>query len=154
MLRKRNFLPLTTFANENFQIDPSVAMQMHQLQTIARWDVIVPKPHTFCDSHVLIYSLDTRSLPLHKNEVFLDYNLKTTHILCFNETHFNTLMFNKTSLNIDTRTHSMISLNGQNGTMIIYDNFTTLSSHETFTSLGLNILQQHSMQIQERLFIY
>jgi predicted transglutaminase-like protease len=29
----------------------------------------------------------------------------------------------------------MISVNGQNGTMIIYDNFTTLSSHETFTSL-------------------
>jgi len=26
-------------------------------------------------------------------------------------------------------------VNGQNGTMIIYDNFTTLSSHETFTSL-------------------
>ncbi len=30
----------------------------------------------------------------------------------------------------------MISVNGRNGTMIIYDNFTTLSSHETFTSLG------------------
>jgi hypothetical protein len=26
-------------------------------------------------------------------------------------------------------------VNGQNGTMIIYDNFTTLSPHETFTSL-------------------
>jgi hypothetical protein len=31
----------------------------------------------------------------------------------------------------------MISVNDQNGTMIIYDNFvTTLSSHETFTYLG------------------
>jgi hypothetical protein len=30
----------------------------------------------------------------------------------------------------------MISVNGRTGTMIIYDNFTTLSSHETFTSLG------------------
>ncbi len=45
-------------------------------------------------------------------------------------------MSNNTSLNIDTITHSMISVNGRNGTMIIYDNFTTLSSHETFTSLG------------------
>jgi hypothetical protein len=26
-------------------------------------------------------------------------------------------------------------VNGRNGTMMIYDNFTTLSSHETFTSL-------------------
>jgi hypothetical protein len=30
----------------------------------------------------------------------------------------------------------MISVNGQNDTMIIYDNFTTLSSKEIFTSLG------------------
>jgi len=45
-------------------------------------------------------------------------------------------MSNNTSLNIDTIAHSMISVNGRNGTMIIYDNFTTLSSHETFISLG------------------
>ncbi len=96
---------------------------------------ILPKPHTFCDSHVLIYFLNIRSLLLHKNDVFSNYNLKIAHILCFNETHFNTLTSNNTSLNVDTRTHSMISVNGQNGTMIIYDNFTTLSSHETFTSL-------------------
>jgi hypothetical protein len=30
----------------------------------------------------------------------------------------------------------MTSVNGQNGSMIIYDNFITLSLHETFTSLG------------------
>ncbi len=75
-------------------------------------------------------------MPLHKNDVFSEYNLKIAHILCFNETHFNTLMFNNTSSNIDTRTHSMINVNGRNGTMIIYDNFTTLWSHETFTFLG------------------
>ncbi len=34
----------------------------------------------------------------------------------------------------------MISVNGQNGTMIIYDNFTTLSSHETFTFLGVEYI--------------
>jgi hypothetical protein len=45
-------------------------------------------------------------------------------------------MFYNTSSNIDTKTHSMISVNGRNGTMIIYDNFTTLSSHEIVTSLG------------------
>jgi len=44
-------------------------------------------------------------------------------------------MFNNTSLNIDARTHLMINVNGWNGTMIIYDNFTSLSSHKTFTSL-------------------
>ncbi len=45
-------------------------------------------------------------------------------------------MSNNTSLNIDTRTHSMISVSGRNSTIIIHDNFTTLSSHKTFTSLG------------------
>jgi len=103
--------------------------------------LLVPKPHTFSDSHVLIYSLNTRSLILHKNDVFSDYNLKMAHILCLNETHFNTLTSNNTSLNTDTRTHSMISVNGQNGIMIIYDNSTTLSSHETFTSLYCNNIQ-------------
>jgi hypothetical protein len=64
-----------------FQIDPSVIMEMCWLQTIARWDVLVPKPHTFCYLHVLIYSFNTRSLLLHKNDVFLDYNFKTAHIV-------------------------------------------------------------------------
>jgi hypothetical protein len=87
-----------------FQIDQSVAMEMRQLQTTTRWNVLVPKSYTFCNSHVLIYFLNTKSLPLHKNDVFSDYNTKTIHILCFNETHFNTLTSNNTSLNIDTRT--------------------------------------------------
>ncbi len=98
-------------------------------------DVLVLKPHTFCNSHVLIYSLNTESLLLHKNNVFSNYNLKTTHILCFNETHFNTLMFDNTSSNIDTMTLSTTNVNGQNGTIITYNNFTTLSSHKNFTSL-------------------
>jgi len=87
-----------------FQIDPSVAM-ITNYSTIG---CTCPKPHTFRNSHVLIYSFNTRSLLLHKNDVFLNYNLKTTHILCFNETHFNTLMSNNTPSNIDTRTHSII----------------------------------------------
>jgi len=116
-------------------------MEMRQLPTISQWDILVPKPHTFHDSHVLIYSFNTRSLPLHKNDLFSYYNLKTTHILYLNETHFNTLTSNNTSLNIDTRTHSIIHVNGWNDTIIIYDNFTTLSSHETFTSLGTKYIE-------------
>jgi hypothetical protein len=72
-------------------------------------DVLVPKSHMFCSSQVLIYS---GSLPLHKNDIFLDCNFKTTHILCFSETHFNTWTFNNTFLNIDIRTHLTISVNG------------------------------------------
>jgi hypothetical protein len=45
-------------------------------------------------------------------------------------------MSNNKSLNINKRTHLLTNVNGQNGSMIIYDNFITLSLHETFTSLG------------------
>jgi hypothetical protein len=123
-----------------FQIDPIVAMEMYQLPSTTQWDVLVPKPHTFYNSLVLIYSFNIRSLHLRKNDVFSYYNFKTTHILCLNETNFNTLTSNNTSLNIDTRLHSTISVNGQNCTMIIYDNFITLSSHETFTSLRVEYI--------------
>jgi hypothetical protein len=34
----------------------------------------------------------------------------------------------------------MISVNGRNDTIIIYGNFTTLSSHKTFTSLGVEYI--------------
>jgi hypothetical protein len=104
MLKKKTLQPFSTFANDFFQIDPSVAMEMRQLQTTTRWNVLVPRSHTFCNSDVLIYSLNTRSLPSHKNDVFSDYNIKTTHISCLNETHFKTLTSNNISLNIDTRT--------------------------------------------------
>jgi predicted transglutaminase-like protease len=53
--------------------------------------------------------------------------------------HFNANT-KKTPLNINTTTHSTISVNGRNVTMIIYDNFTTLSSHETFTYLGVEYI--------------
>jgi hypothetical protein len=70
-----------------FQIDSSVAMEICQLQTTTWWDVFVPKPHTFRDSHVLIYFLNTtKSLLLHKKYVLLDCNFKIVHILCLNKT--------------------------------------------------------------------
>ncbi len=37
--------------------------------------------------------------------------------------------FNNTFLNNDTKTHLTINVNGPNGTMIIYDNFTNLMMH-------------------------
>jgi hypothetical protein len=102
---------------ENFQIDPSVAIEMHWLQTIARWDVLIPTPHTLRHSHVLICSLNTKSLSLHKNGVFLYYNLKASRILCFNETHFNPWTLDIISF-IDLEKHSSINVYAWNCTMI------------------------------------
>jgi hypothetical protein len=81
-VKKNNFLNLLQpLQVKTFQIDPSVAMEMCQLQTITRWDVVVPKPHTFHDSHVLIYSLNTISLPLHKMIFFRLESQNSSHIV-------------------------------------------------------------------------
>ncbi len=69
------------------------------------------------------------------------------------ETHFNTLTFNNTSLNIDRRTHPIINVNGWNGTMIVYDNFTTLSLHETFTYLKAKYIAATFNANTRKLFI-
>jgi hypothetical protein len=43
------FLPSSTFTNEFLQINPSVAIKIHQVQTIAQW-YIYTHPHTTCIS--------------------------------------------------------------------------------------------------------
>jgi hypothetical protein len=54
---------------KNFQIDPSATIEMHRLQTIAQWDLLIPTPHTLCHPHVLNYFINIRYLSLHKNDV-------------------------------------------------------------------------------------
>jgi len=65
-------------------------MEMHQLQANARWDVLVPKPHTFHDSHVLIYPFNTRSLFLHKNNVFFWITISKQLTYCASMKHIST----------------------------------------------------------------
>ncbi len=56
---------------------------MHPLQTNAHWNLLVPTPSTLRNSHILIYSLNTRSLLLHKNDIFFYYNLKYNSYVMF-----------------------------------------------------------------------
>jgi hypothetical protein len=132
---------------EDFQIDPIVAIEMHWLQTIAWWDVLMPTPHILHHSHVFIFSLNIKSISLHKNDVCFDYNLKASHILCFNETHFNPQTSNIISF-IDLEKHSSIIVYAQNGTMIIYDKLQHYHHMKHLPFRELSLLQQHSIQIQ------
>ena len=61
---------------------------MNRLRTTTRWIPNVPILAEFRDSHVVICSLNTRALSLHKDDIYFDYNLQASHILCLNETHF------------------------------------------------------------------
>jgi hypothetical protein len=85
--------------------------------------ILLPTPYTFHHSHVLIYYLNTKSLSLHKNDVLVDYNPKTSHILCLNETHFHQQTSSITSF-INLEKYYSISAYAQNDTMIIYDKST------------------------------
>ncbi len=58
------------------KINLKCVIEMHWFQTTAQWDVLIPTPHTFHHSHVLIFSLNTKFLSLHKNDVFFDCNLR------------------------------------------------------------------------------
>jgi hypothetical protein len=112
---------------------------LHQLQTTAWWDVLMPSPHILHHSHVFIFSLNIKSLSLHKNDVCVDYNLKASHILCLNETTFQSTnikyyFFHWSRKNFK---HNCIC------TKLHNDNIwqiTTLSSHETFTILGIKFI--------------
>jgi hypothetical protein len=61
--------------------------------------------------HMFLFVLLTLLDPYHyiKNDVFLDYNMKASHILCLNETHFNPQTSNIISF-IDPKQHSSISV--------------------------------------------
>ncbi len=68
-IKNKENLYLQPLQMKNLQIDPNVAIEMHWLQTTTQWDVLIPTPHTLCHSHVLICSLNIKSLSLHKNDV-------------------------------------------------------------------------------------
>ena len=40
--------------SESFQIDPSIATELHGLQRVACWNVLITRPHTLCNSHMFI----------------------------------------------------------------------------------------------------
>lgn len=133
---------------KNLQVDPSVAMGMHWLQSVAQWNILIMRPYTLCNSHILltldhclcirikfywitilehlIYYVVMKHISIHKHHIF--------HLRWFNK------LFK----------HKVY---GRNGTMIVYDHYTTLTSHETFTTLGVKYKLQHSIEIQGNLFV-
>ena len=87
----------------------------------------------------LNYQKDKELTSLHKDDIYSDYNLQASHILCLNETHFDPKTSDITSF-IDTSKHSFLSVYDRNGTMIVYDNHTKLFFHETHFTLGAEFI--------------
>jgi len=98
---------------------------MHCLQRTTSWDVLIPKWHTFCDLHVFIHYLNTRWFTITHRWISFGLQFQNISYIMFQSNTFQCKYnLNITSLNINTTTHIIISMNGQNCRMIIYDNFT------------------------------
>lgn len=93
--KKENLDLLQLLQMKIFKIVRNVAFEMHWLQTITQWDVLIPKPHTLWNSHVLICFLILDHYLWIKVMSLWIKNLKTSDILCLNETNFNPKISNK-----------------------------------------------------------
>ena len=93
----------------------------------------------FRDSHVVICSLNTKLLSLHKDDIYSDYNLQASFILCLNETHFD-LKTSDITFFIVMSKYSFFNVYNRNGTMIDYDYHTKLLFHETHSTLGAEFI--------------
>ncbi len=80
------------------------------------------------------------------------YNLKKSHILCLNQTHFNPQTSNITFFIVLEKYSSINIYYAWNDKMIIYDKFVTLSSHETSTILRVEFIT--TFNINERKTIH
>ena len=95
-----------------------------------------------------MFSPNTRSFSLYKTNVFFNSSLKTSHILCLHETYFNLETLRILSF-INSTNYSSIKVYEQYSTMIIqhWHHMKHLPLWEP------NILLQHSMKIQGKLFM-
>ncbi len=135
MLKMGKSLPPSSFTTNFFSIDSSVAIKMHCLQIIAWWHVSIPRSHTLQILHVFICSFNTNLISFHKNDVFLNHNFQH-FIYCVSMKHNSTHKNQILHLSLILNKHSNISVYEQNNEIIVYNNFITLTSHETFTTFG------------------
>ncbi len=83
---------------------------------------------------------------MHKNDVLFYYDPKTSHILCFYETHFHQQTSNITSF-IDLEKYYSISAYAQNDTMITYDK-SIIQPNEPILDLSYNFMNHYSIEFQ------
>jgi hypothetical protein len=94
---------------------------MHQLRTKAIWKLTIIWLSLLCKTHATIQSLNTRSLPLHATNIDNDHNLKSSHIICFNETKLKFKFFDIIHSLPHTKNYQSLMVHGNMGTMLFYN---------------------------------
>ncbi len=130
---------LTPLVEASFKVDKYISNEMHRLKTTTQWQLCVPYLQPFKQTHTIIQSLNTRSLSLHFQNIEMDHNLQTSHILCLNETKVKTQ--NKSSHQYSNHSkYKSIVTYGSQGTMLLYDRSIVLDSCESIIIYGLEFI--------------
>ena len=83
--------PLTT---KNFKVKDKIQLEMSRLQTCAQWKLDNLNTCSKNKSHMLLCTLNTRSLKAHAEDIVNDYGIMQSDILCLQETHMHPFELN------------------------------------------------------------
>ncbi len=130
---------LALLVEANFKVDKCISNEMQHLKQTTQWQLCVPYLHPFKQTHIIIQSLNTRSLLLCFQNIETNHNLQKFHILCLNETKVKTQ--NKSSHQYSNHSkYKSIVTYGSQGTMLLYDKNIVLDSCESVTMYGLEFI--------------
>ena len=80
---KKNLYLLAPLIISNFCVNACVVEERNRLNSIEKWNLLVPRLNTMCCSYIIIQSINIISLQKHYLDYKSDYNMKSAHILCF-----------------------------------------------------------------------
>ncbi len=103
---------------------------MQCLKSTTQWQLCVPYLQPSRQTHTIIQSLNTRFLLLHFQNIEMNHNLQTSHILCLNETKVKIQNKSSHQYSNDSKYKSIITYKSQ-GTMLLYDRNIVLDSCES-----------------------
>jgi len=143
---KEKLYLLSPLANSHFQIDKSVSIEMERLTSSARWKLLVPILKNIRHSHVIIQSININSLSRHHLNIQNDYNLQSSHILCFQETRIKD--FEKISQYINLYKYKYIHNFDRHGLVLLYDknmicSSTTINHHNGSEFIATTCNEEH-----------
>jgi len=132
---KKKLYLLAFLVEINFLIDKCVSNEMQCLKITIQWQLCVPYLQPFRQTHTIIQSLNTRSLSVHFQNIEMNHNLQTSHILCLNENKVKTQ--NKSSHQYSNHSkYKSIVTYGSQGTMLLYARSIVFDSCEFVTMFG------------------
>jgi hypothetical protein len=117
-------------------VDHLVQEEMFQLRTNAQYKVDIVSLKSYCSNFSIVESFNAHSLTLYFEDVLIDPNLLTLHILCLNETRIRNVHLNSKIYNVLSQKFHILSCYDEHGIMVLYDDDESLIESATITNYG------------------